>query len=419
MSTYLVVGSGGREHALAWKLASESGAEVIVAPGSDGIATTAGVRCVDVAVDDLEGLVSIAREFRVDLTVVGPEAPLVAGIGDRFRSLGLPLLGPDAAAAQLEGSKAFAKDVMRAANVPTADYRTFHAASDAHAYIDELRRPVVVKADGLAAGKGVVVCQDAADAHAAVDAIMVARRFGSAGAAVLIEERLEGPEVSFMVVTDGKTIVPLSTSRDHKRLGDGDVGPNTGGMGAITPAPDLPDDFERRAVDSIIRPTLAELEARGIAYRGFLYAGLMLTTDGPRVLEFNVRLGDPETQALLFAMEQPLGPTLAAAAAGTLEPNSLSTNRCACTVVLASAGYPLTSSKGDVIFGLDDHERVDVHDFHSGTARTDGRWVTAGGRVLTITARGADSQSAHDTAYARVARVTWDGRQHRSDIGLA
>lgn len=417
MRRYLVIGSGGREHAIAWKLATEADTRVYVAPGSAGIATTAGVVCIDIAPSDHDALRQFARDNDIDLTVVGPEAPLVEGLADRFREAGLAILGPGADAAMLEGSKAFAKEVMRAAGVPTAAGRDFDELSEAIHHVQSAAHPLVIKADGLAGGKGVVISEDVERSERTLREFMADGRFGEASRTVVIEECLVGIELSFMVVTDGRAVVTLSTSRDHKRLADGDRGPNTGGMGAITPSPDTSAALEEQIRDQVIRPTLAELERRGLDFRGFLYAGLMLTAAGPMVLEFNVRLGDPETQALLFAMEQDLGPTLLDAARGELRDGSLATGRHACCVVLASEDYPLSPRTGDTIATIP-RPTDQMIVFHAGTGTRDGQWVTAGGRVLGITARANDPSEARKLAYAAAESIEWRGRQLRGDIGL-
>ena len=417
MTRYLVIGSGGREHAIAWKLAQEADTEVLVAPGGAGIDATANCRSVDVDPSDHDAVVELARSSEVDLTVVGPEAPLCAGLADRFETEGLAIFGPNAAAANLEGSKAFAKEIMLEAGVPTADYRYFTSLAPALDYVASAPHPLVIKADGLAGGKGVVISESSDVSGRTLREFVDDEKFGEASTSVVIEEFLTGPEMSFMVITDGESVVDLSTSRDHKRVGDDDTGPNTGGMGAVTPSPDASEALREEILSTVIRPTLSALRDRGIDYRGFLYAGLMLTEDGARVLEFNVRLGDPETQALLFAMEDDLGPVLMAAAHGELSPGSLRTDRCACCVVLASQGYPLSPRKGDVIRGLDASEEPDVKVFHAGTAYEDGEWSTAGGRVLGVTARADTPNAARASAYESASRIGWRGMHFRRDIG--
>jgi phosphoribosylamine--glycine ligase len=423
MANYLVIGSGGREHALAWRLAQDDPKNrVWVAPGNAGIALdTAITGCPMIEADDFGALAAFARENAIDLTVVGPEAPLSNGIVDHFREAGLAVFGPDSAAAELEASKAFAKSVMTAAGVRTASYEVFESLENAKTYVESADHPLVIKADGLAAGKGVVICNDVAQSLHTLDGMLSGESFGEAGERVVIEEFLEGPEMSFMVITDGDAIVPLSTSQDHKRLGEGDTGPNTGGMGAITPSPSVTPDLREAVLDDVIRPVLDELASRGIRYRGFLYAGLMLTERGPYVLEFNVRLGDPETQALMFAFEGQLGPILAAAAADNLAEDGHTTAesaRHACCVVLASGGYPGSGGRGQLIFGLDDVPRL-AKVFHAGTGAgtAPGQLVNTGGRVLGVTAKGSDLEAARRAAYEAVSCVDWEGMRYRRDIG--
>ncbi len=414
MARYLVIGSGGREHALAWRLARE-GAEVFVAPGSDAIARTPGCRTVPVAPSDHDELAAFAKREKVDLTIVGPEAPLCAGLADLFVSRSLPIFGPRRDGARLEGSKTFAKEVMRAAGVPTAAHETFTDFDTAREWIESAPHPLVIKADGLAAGKGVVISEDVAQSVETLREFLIEERFGEASGTVVVEEFLRGPELSFMVITDGERVVRLPTSQDHKRLLDGDRGPNTGGMGAVTPSPWSDPALEEQIETTVIHPVLRELRTRGIDYRGFLYAGLMLTDTGPKVLEFNVRLGDPETQALLFGLSEPLGPVLEAAAREELTSGVLA-GQPACCVVLAAAGYPTDAVKGATIEGLTS-TRDDAFVFHAGTARDGDRWVVAGGRVLGVTARGASPTEARSAAYDLAGEIRWDGRQMRLDIG--
>jgi phosphoribosylamine--glycine ligase len=419
----LVVGGGGREHALAWKLARESGVdEVFAAPGNPGIARHARLAAVDAA--DCEGLLALATRERVDLTVVGPELPLARGLVDLFIASGLPIVGPTRAAAQLECSKVFAKTFMAKHGIPTARYRVCDDAPSAHALIarGELGFPVVVKADGLAAGKGVVVAHDRASADRAVDAAMKERQFGDAGARLVIEECLTGPEVSFFALCDGRRAVPLLTAQDHKRAFDHDEGPNTGGMGAFAPSALVDDALHARIMREIVQPVVDGLAADGHAYRGFLYAGLMLTCDGPKVIEFNVRFGDPEAQVVIPAVEGDLVPHLAAAAAGTLLGSSIQfSGRKHVGVVLASKGYPGSGPMGLPISGLDDAERLeDVLILHAGTRRAgeEEAIVTAGGRVLTVVGRGATFEAAVARAYEGVSAISFDGMHYRRDIGL-
>ncbi len=419
----LVVGGGGREHALAWKLARESGVdEVFAAPGNPGIARHARLAAVDAA--DCEGLLALATRERVDLTVVGPELPLARGLVDLFIASGLPIVGPTRAAAQLECSKVFAKTFMAKYGIPTARYRVCDDASSAHALIarGELGFPVVVKADGLAAGKGVVVAHDRASADRAVDAAMKERQFGDAGVRLVLEECLTGPEVSFFALCDGTRAVPLLTAQDHKRAFDHDEGPNTGGMGAFAPSALVDDALHARIMREIVQPVVDGLAADGHEYRGFLYAGLMLTCDGPKVIEFNVRFGDPEAQVVIPAVEGDLVPHLAAAAAGTLLGSSIRfSGRKHVGVVLASKGYPGSGPMGLPISGLDDAERLeDVLVLHAGTRRAgeEEAIVTAGGRVLTVVGRGATFEGAVARAYEGVSAISFDGMHYRRDIGL-
>jgi len=410
----LLVGSGGREHALVNALArSPRRPELLAAPGNPGMAERA--RLEPVAADDLDGLVGLARREAVDLVVVGPEAPLVAGLADRLRAAGVAVFGPSAAAARLEGSKAFAKDVMRAAGVPTAAWREVTTAEEGLAAIDGY--PAVIKFDGLAAGKGVVVAPDEHTARAALDDMLGTRRFGPGD--VVIEEHLEGEELSLFALCDGEVAIPLAPAQDYKRIFDGDEGPNTGGMGAYSPVPGAPDPDELCAL--VHQPVVDELARRGTPFAGLLYAGLMLTVDGPKVIEFNVRFGDPETQAILPRLRSDLAELLEA----TTTPGALRARRaefderCAVTLVLASAGYPASSSSGDVITGVEEAAATGAELTHAGTARRgDGALVTAGGRVLNVTALGADPAAARAAAYAAADLVHFDGRQLRRDIAL-
>jgi len=413
----LVVGGGGREHALAWKVAaSPRCARVFVAPGNAGTAHEPKVTNVAVAADDLDGLLAVAEARDVALTVVGPEAPLVAGIVDRFRAAGRAVVGPDAAAAELEGSKAFAKAFLARHAIPTAAFETFddHAAAQAHVRTRGL--PLVIKADGLAAGKGVVVAHDHATAEAALRDLFAAE----AGARVVIEDFLEGEEASFICLVDSRTAVPLASSQDHKTRDDGDRGPNTGGMGAYSPAPVVTDAVHERIMREVIEPTVAGMRAEGRPFSGFLYAGLMITPAGePRVLEFNVRGGDPETQPILMRLTSDFVDLLEAVAHGQLngaEPRW--DKRAALGVVMAAGGYPGAYRKGDPISGLAVAPGADVHVFHAGTALdADGRVVTAGGRVLCVTALGHGVADARASAYAAVRAISWADVHYRSDIG--
>jgi phosphoribosylamine--glycine ligase len=413
----LVVGGGGREHALAWRIArSPRVRKIWAAPGNAGIADVA--ECVALAAEDVDGLLAFAKRERPDLTVVGPEASLVAGIVDRFRAEGLPVFGPTRAAAQLEGSKVFAKRIMRGHGIPTADFEVFDEPGAALDYLRARKPPFVVKADGLAAGKGVIVAERLEDAERAVREIMVERAFGAAGTRVVIEEFLEGEEASFLAVTDGKDFAPLASSQDHKRLEDGDRGPNTGGMGAYSPAPVVTPPIERAVMDRVVRAIVEALRAEGIEYRGVIYAGLMVKAGDVRVLEFNARFGDPETQPLMARVTSDLAELLAAAAAGDLGGARFAWDpRPAVCVVMAAAGYPAAPVKGAPIEGLEAAAGIpDVVVFHAGTKREGGRVVVAGGRVLGVTALGADFAAARDRAYEAVSKIHFEGAQWRRDI---
>ncbi|ACL64832.1 phosphoribosylamine/glycine ligase [Anaeromyxobacter dehalogenans 2CP-1] len=414
----LVVGSGGREHALAWKISrSPLVRALFAAPGNPGIARVATL--VPLAATDVAGLVAWVRQNAIDLVVVGPEAPLVAGLVDRLQEAGVPAFGPAAAAAEIEGSKAFAKDVMRAAGIPTAEYETFEDVAPAVAWARARDGRVVVKADGLAAGKGVVVCGDAAEAEAALRAMLVDRVHGGAGARVVVEERLEGPEASCICFTDGERVRLLAAAQDHKRIFDGDRGPNTGGMGAFSPTPNVTPAVAGMVERDVLLPAVRELARRGRPFRGALYAGLMLTPRGPRVLEFNARLGDPETQPILLRMASDVVPALLASARGDLSAAEIAFDpRAAVGVVLAAEGYPGDVARGDAIDGLDGPFDEGVQVFHAGTAAdAAGRVVTSGGRVLTVCALGRDLDDAAARAYAAAGRIRFRGMQYRKDIG--
>jgi phosphoribosylamine--glycine ligase len=417
----LVVGGGGREHALAWKIAqSPRVTHVFVAPGNAGTAADADLENIDVT--DADELVAFAKREGVGLTVVGPEAPLAAGIVDAFTEAGLRIFGPTRAAAQLESSKDFAKAFMVRHGIPTAAYRTFTDAREAHAYIDAHGAPLVVKADGLASGKGVVVAMTSADAHAAVDAMLDAGAFGAAGARVVVEDFIEGEEASFIVMADGRHALPLASSQDHKRLADGDRGPNTGGMGAYSPAPVVTPTMHARTMRAVIVPTRAGLAEEGTPYRGFLYAGVMIDATGAlRVLEFNCRLGDPATQPIMVRLRSDLVVLIEHALAGTLDRVDAEWDRrSAMTVVLAAAGYPEAPRRGDAIEGLERVNRdthPDVTVFHAGTAKDAEGVKVAGGRVLGVTALGESLRQAQRAAYAAIASIRYDGMQYRSDIG--
>ncbi len=414
----LVVGSGGREHALVWKIAqSPRVAKVYAAPGNAGTAELA--ENVAIGAEDVDALAAFAERERIDLTVVGPEAPLVLGIVDRFRARGLRIFGPTAEAARLEGSKAFAKAVMERCGVPTAEYREFSDPGEARAYVRERGAPIVVKADGLAAGKGVTVARTVDEALEAVDAVMVERRFGEAGARIVVEECLEGEEASFLAFCDGRNVLPMVSSQDHKPVFDHDEGPNTGGMGAYSPAPVVTPELFDEIVETVIRPTVEGLAREGTPYVGVLYAGLMIQHGRPRVLEFNCRFGDPECQPIVMRMKGDLVPVLEACIDGTLDRVSLEWDpRPAVCVVMASGGYPGSYTKGHEIRGLEEAARLeDVVVFHAGTRREDGRVVTAGGRVLGVTALGEDIPAAIRRAYEAVERISWEGVHYRRDIG--
>jgi phosphoribosylamine---glycine ligase len=416
----LVIGSGGREHALAWKLAgSPLVGELHAAPGNPGIGLLA--RLHPVGVGDLEGLTALAVRLAADLVVVGPEAPLVDGLADRLAEAGIAVFGPTAAAARLEGSKAFAKSVMDAARVPTARFAVCDTPAAAQAAIGESSGQVVIKADGLAAGKGVFVCSTPAEAERAVRACLVEGRFGQSGARVLVEERMHGPEVSVLAICDGERVLALPPARDAKRALDGDAGPNTGGMGCISPVPDLSAEAVAEIVATVHQPVVNELARRGTPFIGCLYAGLMLTDNGPRVLEFNVRFGDPEAQVVLPRLSGDLLELLRDAAAGALaEAEPAVEEDVAVTVVMAAQGYPDAPVAGAAIDGLHAAEAVEgVTVFHAGTALADGRLVAAGGRVLNVTAVAPDFAQARDRAYAGVDRIAMAGSHHRTDIGLA
>jgi phosphoribosylamine---glycine ligase len=414
----LVVGSGGREHALAWKISkSPLVSQVLAAPGNPGIGEVATL--VPLRTDDPAAVARWSKENGIDLVVVGPEVPLVAGLVDRLGEAGVLAFGPSAAAAEIEGSKAFAKDVMRAAGIPTAAYETFDALAPALAWARDRGGRVAVKADGLAAGKGVVVCGDAAEAEAALRSMLVDRVHGGAGARVVVEERLEGPEASLICFTDGERVRLLPAAQDHKRVFDGDRGPNTGGMGAFSPTPNVTPEVEAAVERDVLLPAIRELARRGRPFRGALYAGLMLTKAGPRVIEFNARLGDPETQPILMRLAGDVVPALVASARGDLSGVTLPADpRAAVGIVLAAERYPADPAKGDVIEGLEGPFEEDVMVFHAGTARgPDGRVVTSGGRVLTVCALGAGLDGASRRAYAAAARIQFRGMQRRSDIG--
>ncbi|WP_426397770.1 phosphoribosylamine--glycine ligase [Ralstonia sp. R-29] len=413
----MVVGSGGREHALAWKLARSPKVQVVyVAPGNGG--TALDKRLQNLPITDPEVLAAFAEREGIHFTVVGPEAPLAAGIVDLFRAKGLRIFGPTKAAAQLESSKDFAKAFMHRHGIPTAKYQTFSDAAQAHAYIDQEGAPIVIKADGLAAGKGVVVAMTAEEAHSAIDMMLADNRLGDAGARVVIEEFLAGEEASFIVVCDGKNVVALATSQDHKRLLDGDAGPNTGGMGAYSPAPVVTPTLHARALREIIMPTIRGMEKDGIPYTGFLYAGLMIDADGnPKTLEFNCRMGDPETQPIMARMKTDLFDVLDRAIDGKLDGMELDWDRrTALGVVMAAHNYPDTPRKGDVITGIP-KETEDSVTFHAGTTLQDGVLTTSGGRVLCVVGLADTVKAAQRAAYNAIEQIHFDGAQYRKDIG--
>ncbi len=416
----LIVGGGGREHALAWKCAqSPTVTEVLVAPGNAGTAGEPGVRNVGVSAEDIPGLVELAKAESVALTIVGPEQPLVDGIVDRFSAAGLKCFGPSASAARLEGSKSFTKEFLIRHRIPTARYERFTSVEPALVYIAREGAPIVVKADGLAAGKGVVVAADRAEAEAAVRHMLADNAFGEAGSSVVIEECLVGEEASFMAIVDGTDILPLATSQDHKARDDGDRGPNTGGMGAYSPAPVVTDDMHRRVIREVMEPTVRGLAEDGIRYRGFLYAGLMIGEDGvPRVLEFNCRMGDPETQPILSRLQSDLVAHCLAAIDGTLaDEETVWDSRAAVGVVIASGGYPGSYRKGLEIRGLDGADRDDFKVFHAGTTTDDGRVLTSGGRVLCAVGLGEGVREAQARAYDGLRPIDWEGAFYRKDIG--
>jgi len=413
----LVVGGGGREHALCWKLKrSPSVSEVVCAPGNPGIAKDA--RCVNVNAGDIDGLVDLAKKEQPHLVIVGPEVPLVAGLADRLRAEGFAVFGPNQAAAELEGSKSFAKELMHDAGVPTACFETHTDPEKAEACIQRFGAPVVIKASGLAAGKGVIVAQTVDEAVQTAKDMLAGNSFGDAGSQVVIEEFLEGEEASCLFIVSGDTVLPLDSSQDHKALLDGDKGPNTGGMGAYSPAPCVTPQIAETVLETIARPVITELKNRGIEFIGTLYAGIMLTNDGPKVLEFNVRFGDPECQPLMNRLKSDLGEVLLAAAEKRLDGVTLDwDDRAALTVVVASDGYPGSFTKGQIIGGLDDAEAAGTTVFHAGTSEKNGEIVNSGGRVLGVTALGGSVAEAQQTVYTALKYLDWPGGFYRKDIG--
>ncbi|MSP27463.1 MAG: phosphoribosylamine--glycine ligase [Methylococcales bacterium] len=417
----LIVGNGGREHALAWKVKQSANVQqVFVAPGNAGTALESGVENVAIAVNDIAGLLAFAQQEQIDLTIIGPEIPLVLGVVDSFQQAGLACFGPSAKAAQLEGSKTFCKDFMIRHNIPTASYQSFTDQQQAVAYIQQHGAPIVVKADGLAAGKGVIVAQTESEAIAAVEDMLSGNSFGEAGHRVVIEEFLHGEEASFIVMADGKHALAMATSQDHKARDNGDKGPNTGGMGAYSPAPIVTPDIHQRVMRDVIEPTLAGMAADGLPYTGFLYAGLMITPDGVmKVLEYNCRFGDPETQPIMMRLKSDLVELCVAALAGNLDTvDSEWDERVALGVVLAAGGYPDHYASGAVISGLpvtkDNNSKV----FHAGTQQVGNDIVTAGGRVLCACALGVDIKAAQNNAYALAKPIQWNGLYYRTDIGF-
>lgn len=416
----LVIGGGGREHALAWKLSQSSLVDsVYVAPGNAGTAREPTIKNIDIGAEDISELVDFAKEHDIGMTVVGPEAPLVAGVVDAFEAEGLKCFGPSSGAAQLEGSKAFTKDFLARHGIPTADYETFTEVEPALAYLERKGAPIVVKADGLAAGKGVIVAETLDDAREAVQDMLAGNAFGEAGHRVVIEDFLDGEEASFIVMADGRNVLPMATSQDHKRAGEGDSGPNTGGMGAYSPAPVVTDAVYQRIMDEVILPTVRGMADDGLPYTGFLYAGLMIMADGtPRVIEYNCRFGDPETQPIMLRMKSDLAAHCMAALEGMLDQQETDWDeRASLGVVLAAGGYPGSYARGDVIRGLDRSEESDRKVFHAGTAEKDGEVVTAGGRVLCVTALGDTVREAQARAYELVREIEWERVMWRGDIG--
>ena len=415
----LLIGGGGREHALAWKLSqSERVESLIVIPGNPGIAKLPKCSCRSLDLGDLHALADFAEENSIDLTVVGPEATLVAGLGDIFRSRGLPVFGPDKNAAELEGSKAFSKGLMEKYHIPTAAFKVCTDIKTAYAFVEEHGAPIVVKADGLAAGKGVVVAMTKEEALAAIDAMMEGHQFGEAGTRVVLEEFMEGEEATLLAFTDGNIVVPMIASQDHKRVNDGDEGPNTGGMGAYAPAPVMTEALRVKAEETILKPVIAALHAEGRKYSGCLYAGLMIKGDSIKVVEFNCRFGDPETQVVLPLLDSDLAEIMLACATGTLDPSMVNWKSCsAVCVVMASGGYPASYENGKAITGLETAEAMEnVAVFHAGTKAVEGEVLTEGGRVLGITALAEDIKSARNRAYEAVAKIHFDKAHYRSDI---
>lgn len=414
----LVIGSGGREHAIVWKLSqSEKVEKIFCAPGNGGIKEIAEL--INIKADDVPGLLDFAKNNKIDLTVVGPEAPLVKGIADIFNENGLRVFGPFKDSAMLEGSKVFSKNVMKKFGLPTADFKVFDDPRLAKKYLNEKGVPIVIKADGLAAGKGVIIPKTIEEGEKAIDSIMTGRIFGDSGNKIILEDCLEGEEASMLIFTDGKTIAPLESSQDHKRIFDQDKGPNTGGMGAYSPAPVVTKDILDKVIKNVFRPVIDGFRKEGRVYKGILYAGLMITKDGPMVLEFNVRFGDPETQAILPRLKSDLADIMMACVDGTLDKMNIKWDESSCiSVVCASKGYPGEYEKNKEISGLEEAGKIkDIIIFHSGTKNENGKILTDGGRVLGITSLGKDIKSAQANAYKAVKKINFEGMQYRKDIG--
>lgn len=413
----LLIGNGGREHALAWKLSrGKLIKKLFIAPGNPGTAQHG--ENIAISAEDIEGLKAFALKERIDLTVVGPETPLTAGITDIFEAAGLKVFGPSKAASELEASKVFAKEFMQRHGIPSASFKKFDNIDLAAAYVKTIKPPYVVKADGLAAGKGVIICKSKEEAYSAIELIMVKKAFGKSGSRIIIEEFLEGEEASFLALTDGKTVLPLAPAQDHKAIGDNDEGPNTGGMGAYSPTPVVTPEIQKAVMDTIMLPTVRAMETEGRPYKGLLYAGLMISGGKAKVLEFNCRFGDPETQPIMMRLESDLSELLLAAVEGRLKDvKPVWSDKPAVCVVMASEGYPGSYKIGKEISGIEDAQAPDVMVFHAGTAVKDNRLVTAGGRVLGVTATGTDVKDAIDNAYKAVAKISWDGAYYRKDIG--
>ncbi len=414
----LVIGSGGREHALVWKISqSQMVSEIFCAPGNAGIEFLA--KLVSIKADDIDGLLSFAKEKKIDLTIVGPELPLTLGIVDLFEGAGLKIFGPSKKAAELEGSKAFTKDLLRKYNIPSANYEHFTSSQSAREYLKDQKFPIVVKADGLAAGKGVIICDSLESAEKAVEEILGKKLFGSAGNKIVIEEFLEGEEVSVLAFSDGNNLIPLEPAQDHKAIYDGNRGPNTGGMGAYSPAPIVTDTIAEEILENILRPTIKAMAQEGRAYKGILYAGLMIIREEPKVLEFNVRFGDPETQPILMRMDSDIVPLFLASIEGSLDTQKIKWSKDASVcVVMASAGYPGSYPKGEEILGVDKlRNNSNTVVFHAGTKKVDNKLVTNGGRVLGVTSLGNTVSEAIKNSYRGVSKISWENVYYRRDIG--